>query len=51
MKNQYHNLTEEERNELLKLLQNLKRCSMEQLLPGKQIQLTLNGKITRNKKI
>ena len=42
MKNQYQNLTEVQRNELLQLLQIFNSCSMEHLTPGKQIQYILN---------
>ena len=42
MKNQCQHLTETQRNELIKLLQNLKGCLMEHLVLGKQTDLTSN---------
>ena len=44
MKNKCENLIEEQHNKLLKLLQNLKSCLMEHLIPGKQIQYIFNLK-------
>ena len=38
MENQCQYLTETQRTEFLKLLQKLKSCSMEHLVPGKNIQ-------------
>ena len=40
--NQFQHLTETQHNEFLKLLQKSKSCSMENLVPGKHIQYTLN---------
>ena len=45
MKNQYHNLTEERRNELLKFWKKLRSCLMEHLVPGKQINYIPDKKI------
>ena len=42
MKNQCQNLTETQRNELLKLLQHFEGFFMEHLVTGKQTQKTLN---------